>query len=157
MPPMKNLAYRKAHEDDLNEIITLLMDDKFGKQRQQAFSKFYDKYVETFHTINDDPDQYLMVVENEKEIIATCHLTILPSLTYNCSTRLQIEAVRVKEKYRGKSVGQWMINQAIDYGKQRGVAIIQLMTDKRRDNAEKFYQQLNFNSSHHGMKLRVSL
>ncbi len=46
-----------------------------------------------------------MVVENGAEIIATCHLTIMPSLTFIGSTRMQIEAVRVCAKRRGQTLG----------------------------------------------------
>lgn len=36
-----------------------------------------------------------MVTELENQIIATCHLTIMPSLTFTGLTRMQIEAVKV--------------------------------------------------------------
>jgi hypothetical protein len=46
-----------------------------------------------------------MVIEDEVEIIATSHLTIIPSFTFMGSPRMQIEAVRVIEKYRGQKIG----------------------------------------------------
>ena len=54
-----------------------------------------------------------MVVENGDEIIGTSHLTIMPSLTFIGSTRMQIEAVRVSGKYRGQKIGNWMFDQEI--------------------------------------------
>jgi ribosomal protein S18 acetylase RimI-like enzyme len=94
-----------------------------------------------------------MVVENKDEIIGTCHLTIMPSLTFIGSTRMQIEAVRVADKYRGQKIGSWMFDQAIAYAKSMGVAIIQLTTNKKRRQAKKFYEKLGFEASHEGMKL----
>ncbi|HBB7077297.1 TPA: GNAT family N-acetyltransferase [Legionella pneumophila] len=70
-----------------------------------------------------------MIVENDDEIIGTCHLTIMPSPTFTGQTRMQIEAVR---EYRGQKIGEWMMNVAINYGKSKGASIIQLTTNKKR-------------------------
>lgn len=94
-----------------------------------------------------------MVVELENKIIATCHLTIMPSLTFNGSTRMQIEAVRVSEKLRGHKIGEWVINQAIEYAKSKNVKIIQLTTNIKRPKAKIFYERLGFEPTHVGMKL----
>ncbi len=65
-----------------------------------------------------------MVVEKDNQIIATCHLTLMPSLTFKGSIRMQIEAVRVSAKLRGQKIGEWMINKAIEYAKSKNVKII---------------------------------
>ena len=83
-----------------------------------------------------------MVVENGDEIIGTSHLTIMPSLTFIGSTRMQIEAVRVAGKYRGQKIGSWMFDQAISYAKDMGVSIIGLTTNKKRAQAKHFYENL---------------
>jgi ribosomal protein S18 acetylase RimI-like enzyme len=94
-----------------------------------------------------------MVVENGDEIIGTCHLTIIPSLTFVGSTRMQIEAVRVLGKYRDQKIGSWMFDQAISYAKDMDVSIIGLTTNKKRAQAKHFYEKLGFEASHEGMKL----
>ena len=94
-----------------------------------------------------------MVVELKNEIIATCHLTILASLTFIGSTRMQIEAVRVHPDMRGKKIGKQMIKHAIEYGKSHGALIFQLSTNKKRADALRFYEGLGFKASHEGMKL----
>lgn len=45
-----------------------------------------------------------MVILFQDKIIGTCHLTFLPSLTYQGSTRMQIEAVRVAKSFRGQKM-----------------------------------------------------
>ena len=148
-----NLITRKAKLEDLPRIIELLLEDDLGKIRESCDKKLNKRYIDTFHKINDDPNQYLMVVESDHEIIATCHLTIMPSLTFIGSTRMQIEAVRVAEKYRGKKVGEWMFKQITEFAKNCDVAICRLMTNKERSRAKHFYEKLDFESSHEGMKL----
>ena len=151
-----NFTYRKAKLEDLPRIIELLLEDDLGQARESQSSESEKCYTEAFGRIDRDPNQYLMVVEDGKEIIATCHLTIMPSLTFIGSTRMQIEAVRVAKKYRGQKIGQWMFSQAKLYAKANNVSIIQLTTNKKRSRAKHFYEKLGFENTHEGMKLYVS-
>lgn len=150
---IQSLTYRKATIDDLSAIVGLLLEDQLGQTRESKKPELNQSYVDAFHKINADPSQYLMVVESDKEIVATCHLTIMPSLTFTGSTRMQIEAVRVAEKYRGQKIGEWMMDAAIAYAKSKGATILQLTTNKKRPRAKTFYEKIGFESSHEGMKL----
>lgn len=147
------LGVRRATIDDLRAIINLLIEDELGVSREKYSDKLDQNYIDTFAFIDSDPNQYLMVVEENNQVIATCHLTIMPSLIFTGSTRMQIEAVRVSEKLRGHKIGEWMINQAIEYAKSRNASIIQLTTNIKRPRAKIFYERLGFESTHVGMKL----
>lgn len=148
-----SLTYRKATSDDLLSLIQLLSDDVLGKEREQFNDVIDNRYVKAFQRIDADPNQYLMVVLLTDQIVGTCHLTIMPSLTFMGKTRMQIEAVRVSEAYRGKKIGEWMMHAAIDYAKSQDVSILQLTTNKQRLKAKQFYERLGFQASHEGMKL----
>lgn len=150
---MNHLTYRKARVADLPCLIELLLEDDLGACRESNTAELDENYKKAFHKIDSDPNQYLMVVEQDDEIIATCHLTLMPSLTFIGSTRMQIEAVRVAAKCRGQKIGSWMFDQAITYAKENDVAIIQLTTNKKRPLAAHFYKKLGFEASHEGMKL----
>ena len=115
-----NLKHRKAKLDDLKEIVSLLADDKLGRSREQASDEVTQGYIDAFHKINSDQHQYLMVLEGDRQILGTCHLTLMPSLTFAGSTRLQVEAVRVHSSARGQNIGQQMIEFAISWGKEHG-------------------------------------
>ena len=148
-----NLTHRKAILNDLPRLIALLLEDELGSARESKSPELDENYIKAFHKIDSDPNQYLMVIENGDEIIGTCHLTIMPSLTFIGSTRMQIEAVRVAGKYREQKIGSWMFDQAISYAKEHDVSIIQLTTNKKRPQAKHFYEKLGFEASHEGMKL----
>jgi len=150
-------THRRATLEDLMSIIDLLRDDVLGKAREESSKTPSQDYMNAFTEISDDPNQYLMVVEQGAQIVGTCHLTILPSLTFKGSRRLQIEAVRVAAPHRGQKIGQWMIQAALDYGRSRGASLVQLTTDKRRKDAQKFYESLGFVTTHEGMKLKLTL
>lgn len=148
-----DLQYRKAKILDLAQIINLLLEDELGKSREVQPTALDARYVDAFALIDQDPNQYIMVVEKDNQIIATCHLTLMPSLTFKGSIRMQIEAVRVSAKLRGQKIGEWMINKAIEYAKSKNVKIIQLTTNIKRPRAKTFYEKLGFESTHVGMKL----
>ena len=150
---IQSLTYRKAVINDLNAIVNLLLEDELGQTRESKKPELNQNYVDAFHRIDGDLNQYLMVVEGGGEIVATCHLTIMPSLTFTGATRMQIEAVRVAEKYRGQKIGEWMMDAAIAYAKSKGATILQLTTNKKRPRAKTFYEKVGFEASHEGMKL----
>lgn len=150
---MTNLTRRKARLNDLPRLIELLLEDELGQTRESKSSAVHENYIKVFHKIDSDPNQYLMVVENGDEIIGTFHLTIMPSLTFIGSIRMQIEAVRVTGKYRVQKIGSWMFDQAISYAKEHDVSIIQLTKNKKRPKAKRFYEKLGFEASHEGMKI----
>ena len=147
------LRTRRATIDDLGAIVNLLIEDELGHLREKTSDKLDQRYIDAFALINSDSNQYLMVVEESNKIVATCHLNVMPSLTFTGQTRMQIEAVRVSEKLRGHKIGEWMISHAIAYAKLRSASIIQLTTNIKRPRAKIFYERLGFESTHEGMKL----
>lgn len=152
----KNLSHRRATINDVGTIVNLLLEDELGKTRESTNIVLDQRYITAFHKIDIDQNQYLMIVENGEEIVGTCHLTIMPSLTFSGKTRMQIEAVRILEKYRGHKIGEWMMQASISYGKAKGASIVQLTTNKKRIKARKFYECFGFEASHEGMKLYLS-
>lgn len=110
-------------------------------------------YLDAFIRIDADPNQFLMVVESRGIIVGTCHLTLMPSLTFQGGLRMNVEAVRIASSCRGEGVGEWMINQVLSLARKEGCKIIQLTTNKERMDAKRFYEKLRFKSTHEGMKM----
>lgn len=151
-----SLTFRQATIEDLKAIIQLLNDDDLGKTRESANTQIDECYIRAFKKISADSNQYLMVGVNDCEIIGTCHLTIMPSLTYKGSTRMQIEAVRIAKNLRGQGFGEKMMKQALQFAQDNQVKIVQLTTNKLRDSAKKFYERLGFAATHEGMKFFIN-
>ena len=150
------MKMRKATFKDLPDILALLIDDELGKTREhETVTQLDAKYIDAFQRIDTDPNQFLMVVFLNDTMVGTCHLTLMPSLTFTGSTRLQIEAVRVAGHHRGQGIGEWMIEEAINIGKQHGASIMQLTTNIKRLKAKRFYEKLGFEATHVGMKLHL--
>ena len=149
----KNLSYRKARQEEIESIIKMLAEDELGLSRENLAIPLDKAYLDAFEQIDSDPNQYLMIVERDNQIVGSCHLTIMPSLTFTGSTRLQLEGVRVSAACRGQKIGEWMIQAAIEYGESKGASIIQLTTDKKRVQAKRFYESLGLKATHEGMKV----
>jgi len=150
------LKFRRATEKDLPAIIKMIAQDKLGQLREDYQLPLPDKYNKAFHNIASDPNQNLVVLENEdQEIIGTLQLFLIQYLTYQGGIRAQIEAVRIRADQRGKGIGEKMFQWAIAKSKKMGAHVIQLTTDKKRPEALRFYEKLGFMASHEGMKLHL--
>lgn len=148
------MKIRKAKIEDVIPIVELLANDKLGNLRESFQEPLPQVYYDAFEKINEDKNQTLVVVENEiLEIIGTLQLSFIQYLTYQGGIRSQIEAVRVRQDYRGQGIGALLINWAIKTARERGAHLIQLTTDKKRPEAIRFYEKTGFNSTHEGMKL----
>ena len=147
------MIFRKATKNDVPYIIKLMENDKLGKLRENYQEPLPESYYEAFDIINSDPNQELMVAENDAEIMGTFQLTFIPYLSYQGRLRAQIENVFVREDLTGQGIGKKMFEWAIDRAKTRNAHVLQLTSDKQRPKAIKFYEDLGFTASHEGMKL----
>lgn len=151
------MKFRKAVQKDLPAIVALLANDELGKLREVYTDPLPSSYYNAFSKIDGDPNQELIVVEDEhEEIIGTLQLSFIQYLTYQGGTRAQVEAVRIRNDVRGKGIGRTMLEWSIQRAKERKAHLLQLTTDKKRPDALKFYESLGFNATHEGMKMQLS-
>ena len=106
-----------------------------------------------FKHIDSDVNQYAAIFEINGETIGCLQITFTPGLFRCGSLRGQIEGVRVSYDFRGKGYGAKMIAWAIKKCRDRGCRMVQLTSDKTRENAIQFYEKLGFVGSHEGFKL----
>ena len=59
------MKFRKAIENDLSSIIEMISDDELGKHRENFIVPLPTEYIQAYNIINNDPNQELIVVENE--------------------------------------------------------------------------------------------
>ena len=155
MPHSPNLQFRLATRSDVPAIVRMLAEDDLGAQREQFTTPLPKAYVTAFESIDADPNHELIVAELDGEVIGTLHLMFLPSLSYQGSTRAQVESVRVAGRLRGQGIGAELMQWAIESARQRGCHLMQLTTHKSRTDAHRFYEKLGFAKSHIGMKIKL--
>ena len=149
---MAKLIYRRAAESDVPAIVRLLADDVLGAARETLDDP---SYLKAFRMIDADPGQFLLVVEEDTEIIGALQLTFIPGLALGGLKRGQVEAVRVAGHRRGDGIGEAMLEWAIAKCRREGCGLVQLTTDRTRADAHRFYDRLGFEPSHIGYKLKL--
>ena len=144
------VSFHRAEPAHLDQILDLLQDDELGKHRE---TDEVGTYRRAFETVDADPNQVLVVGRERSRVVAFLQLTYIPGLSLKGSKRAQIEAVRVTADRRSEGIGAALIEHAIDLARAEGCGVVQLTTNRRRQQARAFYERLGFTNSHNGMKL----
>lgn len=148
---MNNLCFRPATEADLPAIVAMMADDDIGTHCESPDD--LAPYQRAFAEITNNPWVHQVVGERDGDVVATMQLTLIPSLSDRGQPRLHIEGVRVRSDLRGDGIGAEMIAWAIAYGREHACCFIEFTTNKRRTDAQRFYERLGFVQSHFGYKM----
>jgi GNAT superfamily N-acetyltransferase len=147
------MLIRPATRGDLPAIQALLADDAIAQSRSGFTANVTSAVERAFNEIVADANDELVVGESEGEVVATLQLTLIAGLSRNGMRRALVEAVRVRSDRRGLGLGEELLRWAIARAREYGCGVVQLTTDKRRGDAQRFYARLGFVASHEGMKL----
>jgi len=89
------------------------------------------------------------VAREEKEIIASCYLCIIPNLSHNGRSVGYIENVITDEKYRRRGIGRELLRRALDEAKTQNCYKAVLESGNARTGAHAFYRALGFDETSH--------
>lgn len=149
---MSELTIRRAERGDVAAIAALLADDEIGAGRESPDLAPYDT---AFALVDSDPSELLVVAEHGGQVVGTLQLSFLPGLSRGGALRAQIEGVRIASGARDGGWGGELIRWAVEVARERGCVFVQLTTDNRREDAQRFYTRLGFEPSHTGFKLSL--
>jgi ribosomal protein S18 acetylase RimI-like enzyme len=147
------MALREARRDEVRQIVEMLIDDDLGQSREDLND--LTPYLKGFDAIAADPFNTQYVWEENGELLGCLQLTVIPGIGQKGLLRAQVEGVRVKGARRGSGVGRKMMQAVMAIARGRGCDIMQLTTNKARKDAQRFYEQLGFEKSHEGMKVKL--
>ena len=150
---------RRAEVADLDRLMILLADDPISSSRGDvAADGDRELYRSALKSIIDDSANELLVVDGPTgDLIGTMQLTRIPGMARRGSTRLQVEAVRVRQDQRSSGIGSAMMRWVTDVAAPAvGSTLVQLTSDAARADAHRFYERLGFTPSHVGFKYRVA-
>jgi GNAT superfamily N-acetyltransferase len=150
---MSGLILRSARRDEVSAIVAMIADDGLGRGREAISNP--QAYYDAFDEMAKDPNNRLLVAEQDGHIVGTLQITFIRGLSRQGAKRAQIEAVRVAAGHRGQGLGREIFLRAIELARTEGCALVQLTTDKKRADAHRFYETLGFVASHEGMKLAL--
>ena len=150
-----DLTFRIATEQDLERIVEMLADDVLGSKRERNERPLPDSYIKAYLAITADPNNELVVACRGDEVIGVQQITFIPYITHQGGWRATIEGVRTSSSERGKGLGTELIRFGIQRAKERGCHLVQLTTDKKREEALRFYESLGFTATHEGLKMKL--
>jgi GNAT superfamily N-acetyltransferase len=147
------LTYRNATAVDLPFIIALIVEDSVISTGDDPSDAAHPDYVDALAAIDADPNQEMIVVEEDGTPVGCFQLSYLPGLMRRGQWRGQIEVVHVAESHRNRGIGAQMMRWAAERCGEHNCSMVQLTSNKKRVDAHRFYERLGFLKSHEGFKL----
>ena len=150
------VRFRAATGEDLPAVVALLRDDAIAASREAAADTGTDAaYRRAFEAIAANPHDLPVVGVRAGRVVACAQVTVLHHLSRRGASRAHVESVRVADGERGRGVGSDLMRWIEAWAGERGAALVQLTTDKRRLDAHRFYERLGYTASHEGMKRQL--
>ncbi|KQX53537.1 MULTISPECIES: GNAT family N-acetyltransferase [unclassified Streptomyces] len=146
------MILRPATRAELPAVLALLADE--NAVVDPASVVVTEAYERAFADIAADPrNEMLVLVDDDGLVLGCLQITYIPGLGKGGAERALIEAVRIRADRRGGGLGRELMERAVTRARERGCALVQLTSDKRRTAAHRFYASLGFTGSHDGFKL----
>jgi GNAT superfamily N-acetyltransferase len=148
------ILFRPAKRSEVPEIVALLRDDILGQGRE---GDSLAPYFQAFDQIGAESNNALLVGVDETraagmQVVATYQLICMSGLSMQAARRAEIENVRVHSDLRGQGGGALMFADAERRARDAGCIMLQLTTNKAREDAQRFYARLGFSADHIGYK-----
>ncbi len=144
---------RQATEQDIPRIQKLYLQLAFTPPPEGAPYPSPEEYRRVFNEMAALPGYELLVAEEDGEILGTMVMAILPGMARGVSPFAVVEYVVVDEKCRRKGIGRALMDDIVARSKEAGCYKIMLTSDRRREEAHRFYESMGFEASAHGFKL----
>lgn len=152
------LLLRPAIRADLPAVLALLAGEE--KVVDPASVVVTEPHERAFAAIDADPRNELLVLVEAFDdqgaagaVVGCLQATYIPGLGKGGAERALIEAVRIRADRRSGGLGRILMERTIERARARGCALVQLTSNKRREDAHRFYAGLGFARSHDGFKL----
>ena len=148
------MIFRNATREDLPAVVALLSDEDSVVDPRTV--DVDEAYTRAFDAVEADARNEIVVMDDgDGTVLACLQLTYIPGLGRTGQERALIEAVRVRADRRGAGLGRALLTAAIGRARERGCTLVQLTSNKRREEAHRFYGSLGFARSHDGFKLAL--
>lgn len=138
---MKDILIRDARESDILMIKKLM--EELIEVMENTKGIDIGMISKNYQNLLNDSNSHFLVVEKEGTIIGFANFTTRKTLLHSGPSGLIDELVIAKE-YRGKGIGQQLINAVIQKCKQLGCCEVEVSTEKTNIKAIEFYKKCGF-------------
>ena len=121
--------YNKTYEKDLiNLLIDICVEEHGLKEYEEDLIK---------HVKNCDFKKAWVLLDKNEVIATICY-------TERSNEIAEIKKVYIKKEYRGQGIGRTLVNNVINYIKDKGYKSIYIGTSDHFNGAKKFYEKMGF-------------
>ena len=149
------VTIRAATEDDIPRILELyhnLTSSVSSDDEEQSYPS-QDDVQRVTDEILSLPRYDLLVAEEDGIVVGTMVLLIVPNLSHGALPWAIVENVVVDGDHRRRGIGRLLMDYATDRAREAGCYKVQLLSNKKRLEAHRFYQALGFETSAYGFRL----
>ena len=133
------LIFREARESDLALLVDLLRHLN-GAQDLPPIEQLKETWIAIIR--HEGLTNY--VVEVDGQLVAGCHLVIVPNLTRGARPYGWIENVVTHPDYRRQGLGNQLLKYALEQAWEKGCYKVMLMTGSKRPEIHEFYEKAGF-------------
>jgi len=130
---------REAERTDRNQIFKLYKMLVPNSKKMNVLEDQIDK-------IRRDPNNFLLVYEEEGVILGTLTLNICLQALHGIRPYGVIENIIVHEEYCSKKIGKQLLQYAEEYCKSIDCHRIMLLSNSKRERAHLFFEREGYNS-----------
>jgi GNAT superfamily N-acetyltransferase len=145
------VTVREASEKDIPRILELYQQLAFDPSTEAPVPA-HEECLRIFSGMCAVPGYSLLVAEEDGEVTGTAVLAILPGFSHGGSPFALVEYVVVEEQKRSRGTGKVLMEYAMSRAREAGCYKIMLTSDKRREEAHRFYESLGFEASAEGFR-----
>ena len=147
---MGNLIIRSAKTEDIEKIITLLIElgrPRPNKNDKKVFSELIQSYL-------DDFNKEILIVKNSSDVIGMISIMYLTRLNQK-QQEMYIPELIIQKEFRNTGIGKKLINAAIELAKKKNCHRIRLESGNQRTESHMFYEKNNFEQSALSFDLKI--
>ncbi len=137
------LIIRNASLDDATAIAEIYEFDLGYKTDIKSIGNKLYKYFVAENTPGEQREA-IFVAELDDKVVGVIHIEKFETLYYKPIANILSLAVR--EEYRRRGVGKALVDEAIEWTKEKGLDEIRLESSCHRKSAHEFYRAIGFNS-----------
>lgn len=132
----------------LNEIpeINKMLTDLIQDERKNYDSNINENYrvQEFYEKLIDSDNKIILVARDNDTILGYVYGFIQDNGNLFNNTIAQLDALFVKEQYRGNGIARSLMNEFINWAEEKGAAYIELSVCKDNTNAINLYENEGF-------------
>lgn len=147
-----SVLVRPAVESDLPAIIAVLADDDVGGHGDSWNEDTAPAYRSAFREIAADRNSEILVAELGGAVRGVLILRFQRGLADRGGFKAILQSVFVAAAARGAGIGRLMVAEAERRARERGATRVELVSNKKRLDAHRFYRTLDYAQSHEGFR-----